>query len=84
VERILLAVDRHFVAACAKSTLEATLPMLSQAGFEEIAYDDPYRIFTSMIDEIVVPESAKTTLTPQVLLQAFQNSEGASRCMVIE
>jgi len=74
----MLASDRDYVATCAKSTLESSLLILPQAGFEDIAYDDPYHTFASMIDNIVVPASDGTTLTPGALLQAFQNSEGAS------
>jgi ubiquitin thioesterase protein OTUB1 len=70
------ASDRPLAVVCARSALEPTLAMLAHAGFEKIAYEDPYQQFLSLIDKVLGTESDGSALTPKSLLESFQNSEG--------
>lgn len=63
--------------AKALSLLESTLVMLKAAGIQELVYEDFYDVLISLIRQIVVPEPDGSTLTPEILLEAFQDAEGA-------
>lgn len=59
------------------STLDSTLPMLDAAGFQKMVYEDFYDVFVGLIRSIGEPDVNGKTLTPEALLEAFQNPEGA-------
>jgi ubiquitin thioesterase protein OTUB1 len=62
--------------ALATSLLESTIPMLEDAGFQKLVFEDFYEVLLSLIQQIVVPEPGGTTLTSETLLEAFQSPEG--------
>lgn len=64
------------MVALAVSLLESTVPILEEAGFQRLVFEDFYQVFLSLIQQIVDPEPGGTTLTPETLLEAFQSPEG--------
>ena len=60
----------------ALSLLDSTLLILNAAGFQELVYEDFYDVLISLIRQIVVPEPNGSTLTDEILLEAFQDAEG--------
>ncbi|THH03339.1 hypothetical protein EW145_g6338 [Phellinidium pouzarii] len=76
-ESIPLAALREEYENVAKalSVLDSALLILKAAGFQELAFEDFYDVITSLIRHIVVPEPDGETLTPQILLEAFQDLE---------
>jgi ubiquitin thioesterase protein OTUB1 len=62
--------------AMAESLLESTVPMLLEAGFQKLVFEDFYEVLVSLIEQIVIPEPGGTTLTSKTLLEAFQSPEG--------
>lgn len=62
--------------AFATSLLEPTVPMLLEAGFQKLVFEDFYDVLLSLIQQIVIPEPGGTTLTSDTLLEAFQSPEG--------
>ncbi|THH09672.1 hypothetical protein EW145_g1856 [Phellinidium pouzarii] len=80
IERMLISPRNQTVeVAKALSMLDSALLILKAAGFQELAFEDFYDVITSLIRHIVVPEPDGETLTPQILLEAFQDLEGALR-----
>ena len=49
--------------------------LLDAAGFQKMVYEDFYEVLTGMIQEIARPQSKETVVTPQIILNAFQNPE---------
>ncbi|EPQ55743.1 cysteine proteinase [Gloeophyllum trabeum ATCC 11539] len=82
VERLMNAADPALAVGSAVSTLEASLPMLEAAGFQKLVFEDFYDTFVSIIKRIVQPEADGTTLTPLLLLEAFQNPEVSNSVVV--
>lgn len=76
IERILASEDLSLAVMTAISTLDSTLPMLDAAGFEKIVYEDWYDVFVGLIRSIGEPDAGGKVLTPEGLLEAFQNVEG--------
>lgn len=76
IERILASEDLSLAVMTAISTLDSTLPMLDAAGFEKIVYEDFYDVFVGLIRSIGEPDANGKVLTPEGLLEAFQDSEG--------
>lgn len=68
--------------ALATSLLEFTVPMLEEAGFQRLVFEDFYEVFLSLIQQIVTPEPGGTTLTSETLLEAFQSPEGRICCII--
>lgn len=62
--------------AVATSLLESTIPMLEEAGFQRLVFEDFYEVLLSLIQQIIVPEPGGTILTSSTLLEAFQSPEG--------
>lgn len=61
------------------SALEASQPLLEQAGFQQLAFEDFYDTFVALIDRVITPDPAEgAMLSPQSLLEAFNTSEGES------
>lgn len=60
----------------AASLLETTVPMLEEAGFQKLVFEDFYEVLLSLIQQIITPEPGGTTLTSETLLEAFQSPEG--------
>ncbi|KZV89468.1 cysteine proteinase [Exidia glandulosa HHB12029] len=83
VEKVLNAPDVALAVASALSTLEATLPLLKAAGFEPMVYEDFYEVFRSVIEQIVTPDAATgERLTPDILLEAFQEPQASNSIVV--
>lgn len=76
IEHILLAPDTPLAVTRAISALESTQPLLDDAGFEKLAYEDFYDCFISLINNIIMPEGNGRLLTPAILLEAFNIPEG--------
>ena len=62
--------------AIATSVLESTVPMLEEAGFQKLVFEDFYEVLLSLIQQIIIPEPGGTVLTSETLLEAFQSPEG--------
>ena len=58
------------------SLLDSCLLILKAAGFQELVFEDFYDVLISLIRQIVVPEPSGSTLTEEILLEAFQDAEG--------
>lgn len=82
IERAMKSDDKTLAVASMLSTLDSMIPILEAAGFQKIVFEDWYECLSSLISQIVVPEPDNTPngtlLTPAILLEAFQNVEGAS------
>ena len=76
IERLLTSKKEALEVSKALSLLDSSLPILSAAGFQELVFEDFYDVLISIIRQIVVPEPDGTTLTPTILLEAFQDAEG--------
>ena len=76
VERLLTSKNETIEVAKALNLLDSSLQVLNAAGFQEMVYEDFYDVLISLIRQIVVPEPDGTTLTKQILLEAFQDAEG--------
>ncbi|KAI0045182.1 cysteine proteinase [Auriscalpium vulgare] len=82
IERILASPDRSFAVVQAISTLEAALPMLDAAGYQKMVYEDFYQVLLSLIRRIDEPDMHGQRLTPEVLLEAFQDAEVSNYIVV--
>jgi ubiquitin thioesterase protein OTUB1 len=76
VERVLYAPDPEIAVATSLSTLESTLPMLEQAGFQKMVFEDFFDVLVSIVQQVVKPDHEGKRLTPEMLLEAFQTAEG--------
>ena len=76
IDRAMQADSQTISAVQALSAVDATLPMLKAAGFQDMVYEDWYDVLASLIRQILVPEPEGTVLTPAILLEAFQSDEG--------
>ncbi|THH04710.1 hypothetical protein EW145_g5318 [Phellinidium pouzarii] len=80
IERMVISPRNQTVeVAKALSVLDSALLILKAAGFQELAFEDFYDVITSLIRHIIVPEPDGETLTPHILLEAFQDLECAFR-----
>ncbi|EGN94864.1 hypothetical protein SERLA73DRAFT_187954 [Serpula lacrymans var. lacrymans S7.3] len=82
VERLLYSPDPTMAVGSALSQIESTLPMLTGARFDPFVYEDFMECFTTLIQSIVVPDREGLTLTPQSLLDAFQQPESSNSIVV--
>jgi len=82
IEQILTSPDPSLAVATSLSHLDSTLPLLEQAGFQPIVYEDFYESLTSLINEVVTPGASGKTLTKQTLLEAFQHAETSNSIVV--
>jgi ubiquitin thioesterase protein OTUB1 len=62
----------------ALSILQVTRQTILLAGTDEFILEDPYEMITSIIQNIVTPNSKGNTLTPQRLLARFQDQGDGS------
>ena len=76
VERVLYAPDPEIAVATSLSTLESTQPMLEQAGFQKMVFEDFYDVLASIVEQVVKPDHEGKKMTPEILLEAFQTVEG--------
>ena len=76
MESLLKSTDQEFAVAKSLSSLSSTNEALPSAGIEKMVYEDFYAEFAFLIENITKPSSEGTTLTVDLLLDAFQNPEG--------
>ncbi|KAB5590014.1 Peptidase C65 otubain protein [Ceratobasidium theobromae] len=81
VEKIMTAPDPGLAVATSLSHLESTLPLLEQAGFQKIVYEDFYDPFTDLIQQ-VIPQDGDPPLTDESLLEQFQDPEISNSIVV--
>lgn len=60
----------------AVDVLDSTRFLLEVAGFRPSLYEDSLIIFKSIVQQIVTPDINGETMTPEILLEAFQHPEG--------
>ncbi|THH18226.1 hypothetical protein EW146_g2721 [Bondarzewia mesenterica] len=82
MERIINSQDRPLAVAKAISTLETTLPMLDAAGFQKMVYEDFYEVIEGLIKHIAEPNAQGEYITPDTLLEAFQDPETSNYIVV--
>ncbi|KAF9784665.1 cysteine proteinase [Thelephora terrestris] len=82
IEYLLNSPQTNVAVALATSLLESTIPMLEDAGFQKLVFEDFYEVLLSLIQQIVVPEPGGTTLTSETLLEAFQSPEVSNSVVV--
>ncbi|EIW76685.1 cysteine proteinase [Coniophora puteana RWD-64-598 SS2] len=70
--------EREIVVATALSQLQSCKPMLSQAGFEPIAYDMFYEAFEAVIQSVVSATEEYGLLTSDSLLRIFQDANNSN------
>jgi ubiquitin thioesterase protein OTUB1 len=76
VEGLLKSKDQALAVGKSLSFLSSINETLHSAGIEKMVYEDFYEEFASLIENIIKPNSEGTTLTVDLLLNAFQNPEG--------
>jgi ubiquitin thioesterase protein OTUB1 len=76
VEQVLYAPEQEMAVATSLSTLESTLPMLEQAGFQKMVFEDFYDVLVTLVEQVVAPEQGGKKMTPEHLLKLFQLPEG--------
>lgn len=76
MDSILKAADVAMAAASAISLLESTFPMLEQAGFQKLVFEDFYDVLASLLQNISqgTTGSDGKSLDSKLLL-AFQSPE---------
>ncbi|GLB44629.1 putative cysteine proteinase [Lyophyllum shimeji] len=82
VERLIHAPNPDSSVQHALSTLEATLPMLKEVGFEKLVYDDFYEALVSLVQNVLTPDDIGMKLNPVRLLEAFQKPEISNSIVV--
>ncbi|KZP30022.1 cysteine proteinase [Athelia psychrophila] len=75
VEKILHAQDPRQEVKRAVEVLDSTRLLLEVAGFQPSLYEDSLAIFQSIVQQIVTPDINGETMTPEILLEAFQHPE---------
>lgn len=78
MEGLLKSTDQALAVGTSLSFLSSTNETLHSAGIEKMVYEDFYEEFALLIENIIKPNSKGTTLTVDLLLNAFQNPEGFS------
>lgn len=53
------------------SNLDQSIENLKLAGFDPVAYEDFYEMFTSILRNVIQPNPEGNVLTPERLLEAF-------------
>lgn len=82
VDGLLRSTDQDLAVARSLSSLLSTNETLSSAGIEKLVYEDFYAEFAALIANIVKPNSEGTTLTADLLLNAFQNPEVSNSVVI--
>lgn len=70
------APDLQMVVTMHMSQLESTLPVLEEAGFQKLVFEDFYDALASITENIIRPDQSGKTLTPERLLELFRSPEG--------
>ncbi|KAG9217767.1 hypothetical protein CCMSSC00406_0003544 [Pleurotus cornucopiae] len=83
VDSILKATDVAMAAASAISMLESTFPMLEQAGFQKLVFEDFYDVLASLLQNIAQGTNDGKSLDSKILL-AFQSPESTFTRLYIE
>ncbi|KAF4568356.1 hypothetical protein EYR40_010241 [Pleurotus pulmonarius] len=81
VDSILKAADVAIAAASAISLLESTFPMLEQAGFQKLVFEDFYDVLASLLQNIAQGTNDGKSLESKILL-AFQSPEISNSIVV--
>jgi hypothetical protein len=76
VEGLLKSTDKELAVGKSLSSLSSTNETLHSTGIEKMVYEDFYEQFAFLIENIIKPDLEGTTLTVDLLLNAFQNPEG--------
>lgn len=76
MEGLLKSKDQALAVGKSLSFLSSINETLHSTGIEKMVYEDFYEEFTSLIENIINPNSEGTKLTVDLLLNAFQNPEG--------
>jgi len=82
VEGLLKSKDQALAVAKSLSFLSSINETLHSAGIEKMVYEDFYEEFASLIENIINPNSEGTTLTVDLLLNAFQNPEVSNSVVI--
>ncbi|KAH9948479.1 cysteine proteinase [Amylocystis lapponica] len=82
IERLLFASDKLFAVTSAISALEASQPLLEEAGFQRLVFEDFYDCFVYLINKIITPGEDGMLLTPSTLLEAFNAPEVSNSIVV--
>jgi ubiquitin thioesterase protein OTUB1 len=67
--------DPSLAIANALSILESTLPMLDEAGFQRMVFEDFYEYFRNIIQNINTPDDNGNVLTAELLLFYIQEPQ---------
>ncbi|KAH6911978.1 peptidase C65 Otubain-domain-containing protein [Coprinopsis sp. MPI-PUGE-AT-0042] len=80
IERLLQTPPEELEVSVASSLsiLQGTRQTILLAGTDEFILEDPYEMITSIIQNIVTPNSKGNTLTPEKLLARFQDQGAGS------
>ncbi|KIY48557.1 cysteine proteinase [Fistulina hepatica ATCC 64428] len=71
LERVVASADSELAVAQAISVLEGTKPMLREAGFEDMVFEDFYDELLRLVNQVVIPNEEGALLTMEGLLEAF-------------
>jgi len=82
VERVLYAPEPEMAVATSISILESTLPMLEEAGFQRMVFEDFYDVLVSLVQQVVTPNVDGKKMTPEHLLELFQQPEVSNSVVV--
>lgn len=83
VEKILHAQEPRQEVKRAVEVLDSTRLLLEVAGFQPSLYEDSLAIFQSIVQQIVTPDINGETMTPEILLEAFQHPEGVHSSLIV-
>ncbi|KAI0334138.1 cysteine proteinase [Cubamyces sp. BRFM 1775] len=75
IEQILNATEPALAVISAVSVLESTQPLLEQAGYQSLVFEDFYESFVELINAIITPRADGRLLTITSLLEAFNTPE---------
>jgi len=75
IERLLQAPEPALAVTSAISALEASKPLLLEAGFQSLVFEDFYDELAKVISSILSPGADHQLLMPSSLLYAFNNPE---------
>jgi len=84
ISQLLESSDQDLSVTTALALLESQLDMFKHpdVGFHEIVYEDFYDTFTGLIKSIIQPQPDMPKLTPQRLLEAFNDAETSNSIVV--
>lgn len=77
IEHVVHAPDSRSEVARAISILTSGRTLLESVGIEPPVFEDLLNIMVSIVQQIVTPDLNGEKMDPDVLLEAFQTTEGA-------